>query len=164
MNLLRVPRRFLLAVTCFALALAGCASNTSVSQLAVTRAPSATVRRLSLRVDETANNDRGEATTLRNGLRRELGGAGYELVEGGNVLLATIVRKDRGSSLVNTQGLGMGRDDVSVVVQLKDPAGALLVSFQVDGAALDKRYTDLHEVLAEDVPRAIRDQLRAVSR
>lgn len=159
-------RRLAVSVAFAALVLptAACSSTASVQSVRTTTPPPAATRTLAVSVDKDANDERGEATTLERALVNELRGAGYRMGEGGLRVRARVVHVHRGSTIVNvTSGLGSGSDSADVAVRVEDPAGKELLAFVVRGRAVDKRYRDLHQVLAEDVPRAIREQLERSS-
>lgn len=141
-----------------------CTSTANVRNVAVASPPPATTR-LAVSVEPAEMFERGEATTLQNGLVREFRSAGYVLGDGGFTVHARIIGVSRGSTIANaTVGMGIGRDSADVAVEVEDAEGKRLMSFTVHGEALDKRYTDLHDVLAEDVPEKIREQLQLASR
>lgn len=120
---------------------------------------------LSVIVDQSNNNERGEALTLQNGLVRELRSAGYRVGEGGLSVTARIREVGRGNTFANVAGgMGAGSDHVDVDVEVADEAGKQLMAFTVRGKAVDKRYRELSEVLAEDVPRKIREEIQSASR
>jgi len=85
--------------------------------------------------------------------------------EGGLSVRAQILGVRRGSTIAKSvMGMGIGADHVDVAVEVRDASGQRLLAFTVQGEAVDERYRDLHDVLSEDVPRKIREQLRTASR
>lgn len=147
------------------LAVTACSSTTSVRGLTIASAPPAAIKRIAIVVDQTTNNEQGEASALQTGLLREFRGAGYEIGDGGLSVRAKIIMKERGSTLGNVMvGMGVGSDEAEALVEVTDSSGNLLIAFTVNGEALDKRYTSLHEVIANQIPRKIRKQLQDASR
>lgn len=139
----------------------GCASTASVHDVVRTHSLETSRRDLVLTIDKTQHNERGEATALENGLARELARAGYRVGNQGLVVHAKVTDVRRGNDVANAMvGLGAGQDTVDVAVRVVEPNGKQVVAFSVRGAAVDKRYSDLNEVLAEDVPKRIVQQLR----
>lgn len=142
-----------------------CSSTANVKSIHVASAPPASATTFAVSVDQSKNNDRGEALTLQNGLLREFRSAGYQVGEGGLSVTAQIREVDRGNTFANVAGgMGAGSDHVDVDVQVKDGAGKQLMAFTVRGTAVDKRYRDLSEVLTEDLPRKIREEIQSASR
>lgn len=142
-----------------------CSSTANVKSIRVASAPPVSATTFAVSVDQSKNNDRGEALTLENGLRREFRSAGYQVGDGGLSVTAQIREIDRGNTFANVAGgMGAGSDHVDVDVQVTDRAGRPLMAFSVRGTAVDKRYRDLSEVLTEDVPRRIREEIQNASR
>jgi hypothetical protein len=142
-----------------------CSSTANVRSIHVASAPPASPTKLAVSVDQSKNNDRGEALALQNGLLREFRSAGYEAGEGGLSVTAQIKEVDRGSTLANVAvGMGAGNDHVDVDVQVSDHDGKQLMAFTVRGTAVDKRYRNLTDVLNEDLPRKIRKEIQSASR
>ena len=152
----------------------GCASSIKDSQMRVVTAPPAAVRSIAIEVNtdvpdlsavpEAARYVEEYRAHLRACLRDEFAALGYQVDAGGLVVKATITKLHFGDTAANvTFGLGIGKDTIDVGVELSDAAGAPYMTFAVHGAAVDKRYSDLHGVtrgvakkIAEDVKRASR--------
>lgn len=142
-------------------ALGGCSSSATTRNV-VAQSPTPRTNKLSIRVEKSTNDVRGESTALENGLIREFRSAGYDVGEPGIVVRASLGRIERGSTIVNVVGgLGMGSDEADVAVLVEDAGGRPLLSFVVHAHAIDKRYRQLDQVLSEEVPRKIRQQLES---
>ncbi len=137
----------------------GCSSSATTSRV-VAQAPTPKTNKVSIRVEKSTHDVRGESTALENGLIREFRGAGYEVGQAGIVIHVSLVGIERGTTIANVVvGMGVGRDDADVAVRVEDATGRVLLSFSVHASAVDKRYRQLDQVLSEEVPRKIRQEL-----
>ena len=142
-----------------AFSVVGCSSSATTSGVVV-QSPAPKTNKVSIRVEKSTNDTRGESSALENGLIREFRGAGYEVGQAGTVIHASLARVERGSTIANVVvGLGVGSDDADVVVRVEDASGRPLLSFLVRASAVDKKYRQLDQVLSEEVPRKIRQEL-----
>ena len=137
----------------------GCSSSATTSRV-VAQARTPKTNKVSIRIEKSTNDVRGESTALENGLIREFRSAGYEVGEAGIVIHVSLVGIERGTTIANVVvGMGVGSDDADVAVRVEDATGRVLLSFSVHASAVDKRYRQLDQVLAEEVPRKIRQEL-----
>ena len=137
----------------------GCSSSATTSRV-VAQARTPKTNKVSIRIEKSTNDVRGESTALENGLIREFRGAGYEVGQAGIVIHVSLVGIQRGTTIANVVvGMGVGSDDADVAVRVEDATGRVLLSFSVHASAVDKRYRQLDQVLAEEVPRKIRQEL-----
>jgi hypothetical protein len=150
--------RFFVVVAALGL-MPGCSSSVRASPI-VAQSPTPRTNKITLLVDKSTNDVRGESTALENGLIREFRTAGYEVGQAGLVVHASLVDVERGSTIANViGGLGMGSDHADVAVRVEDASGRPLLAFSLRATAIDKRYRQLDQVLSEDVPRKIREEL-----
>lgn len=136
------------------LAITGC-TTVNVAQMQV-MAPRQEIKELNINVDKNSFNEGGEAVALENGLKRHFSLNGYRLAESGHSLNARIVNLSRGSKIANTLvGLGVGKDAIEIEVKLINKSNDTLISFNVIGEVIDKRYAEVREMLADSLPEEI---------
>ncbi len=119
--------------------------------------PRQEIKTLNVNVDKNTFNGGGEAAALENGLKRNFALHGYRLAENGHELRACIVNLSRGSRITNTiVGLGVGKDVIEIEVKLISQSNATLLSFNIIGEVIDKRYAEVREMLADELPETCR--------
>lgn len=142
------------------LLISGC-TTVNVGQMQV-MSPRQEIKTLNINVDKNAFNEGGEAVALENGLKRHFARHGFRLSENGHELHARIVNLSRGSKIANTLvGLGVGKDVIEIEVKLINQSNATLLSFNIIGEVIDKRYAEVREMLADELPEKIVERIKS---